>query len=85
RFVDSGILCYTPCSQCGGKFITHAGELAHGYQCVICHPPSRAIKKYAVTSLDHDTNTTRLNYPSKKFGTTYCKVGNSSPELHNIF
>ncbi|EAR0813719.1 flagellar transcriptional regulator FlhC [Salmonella enterica] len=45
RFVDSGILSYTPCCQCGGKFITHVGEPAYGYQCVMCHPPSRAIKK----------------------------------------
>ncbi|EEB8600803.1 flagellar transcriptional regulator FlhC [Salmonella enterica] len=48
RFVDSGILSYTPCCQCGGKFITHVGEPEHGYQCVMCHPPSRAIKKTAV-------------------------------------
>ncbi|EDS7590105.1 flagellar transcriptional regulator FlhC [Salmonella enterica subsp. diarizonae] len=47
RFVDSRILSYTPCSKCGGKFITHAGEPAHGYQCVMCHPPSRAVKKTA--------------------------------------
>ncbi|EAA9303311.1 transcriptional regulator FlhC [Salmonella enterica] len=47
RFVDSGILDYTPCCKCGGKFITHAGEPVHGYQCVMCHPPSRAVKKAA--------------------------------------
>ncbi|ELW4385359.1 flagellar transcriptional regulator FlhC [Salmonella enterica] len=45
RFVDSGVLCYTPCCKCGGKFITHAGEPARGYHCVMCHPPSRAVKK----------------------------------------
>ncbi|ECC3466251.1 flagellar transcriptional regulator FlhC [Salmonella enterica subsp. enterica] len=47
RFVDSGILDYTPCCKCGGKFITHAGEPVHDYQCVMCHPPSRAVKKAA--------------------------------------
>ncbi|HBZ9864070.1 TPA: flagellar transcriptional regulator FlhC [Salmonella enterica subsp. houtenae] len=45
RFVDSGMLSYTPCCKCGGKFITHAGEPAHHYQCVMCQPPSRAVKK----------------------------------------
>lgn len=45
RFVDSGMLSFTPCCQCGGKFITHAGEPAHSYRCVMCCPPSRAIKK----------------------------------------
>ncbi|HIF3106170.1 TPA: flagellar transcriptional regulator FlhC [Salmonella enterica] len=39
RFVDSGMLDYTLCCNCGGKFITHADEPAHGYQCVMCHPP----------------------------------------------
>lgn len=48
RFVDSGILSYTPCSQCGGRFITHTGDPVNGYQCVMCHPPSRAAKKSAV-------------------------------------
>ncbi|EGN2451070.1 hypothetical protein IIF46_003266 [Salmonella enterica] len=48
RFVDSGILNYPPCCQCGGKFITHLGEPSHCYQCVMCHPPSRVIKKTAV-------------------------------------
>ncbi|EJY9247985.1 flagellar transcriptional regulator FlhC [Salmonella enterica] len=48
RFVDSGILSYTHCCKCGGKFITHAGEPVHGYQCVMCHPPSRAVKKAAM-------------------------------------
>ncbi|EQA4949429.1 FlhC family transcriptional regulator [Salmonella enterica] len=37
-----------PCCKCGGKFITHAGEPIHGYQCVMCHPPSRAVKKTAM-------------------------------------
>ncbi|EBS4549514.1 flagellar transcriptional regulator FlhC [Salmonella enterica] len=45
RFVDSGILSYTHCCKCGGKFITHAGEPVYSYQCVMCHPPSRAVKK----------------------------------------
>lgn len=48
RFVDSGMLDYTPCCKCGGRFITHAGEPIHGYQCVMCHPPSRAVKKTAM-------------------------------------
>ncbi|EBW7151460.1 flagellar transcriptional regulator FlhC [Citrobacter braakii] len=48
RFVDSGMLDYTPCSKCGGKFITLSGEPAHSYQCVMCHPPSRAVKRATV-------------------------------------
>ncbi len=47
RFVDSGMLSFTPCCECGGKFITHPGEPTHGYRCVMCHPPSRAVKKDA--------------------------------------
>lgn len=38
RFVDSGMLSFTPYCECDGKFITHAGEPAYGYRCVMCHP-----------------------------------------------
>ncbi len=58
RFVNSGMLDYTPFCKCGGKFITHAGEPVHGYQCVMCHPPSRAVKKNhsGITGRRHKKN-----------------------------
>lgn len=39
RFMDSGVLSLTPCCECGGLFITHTGEPAHCYRCVMCPPP----------------------------------------------
>ncbi len=47
RFVDSDMLCLTPCSQCGGQFVTHTHEWTHGtrrFVCGLCEPPARAGK-----------------------------------------
>jgi flagellar transcriptional activator FlhC len=47
KFVDSGMLELTPCSHCGGHFITHAHEYAPGFGnfvCGLCEPPARAGK-----------------------------------------
>ncbi|EKJ5692273.1 flagellar transcriptional regulator FlhC [Salmonella enterica] len=47
RFVDSKILSFTRCCECHARFITYTGEPANNYQCVMCHPPSRALKRQA--------------------------------------
>jgi hypothetical protein len=44
KFVDSGMLCLTKCTRCGGHFINHAYELTGSYVCGLCEPPARAGK-----------------------------------------
>lgn len=47
RFVDSGMLCLTRCTHCGGHFITHTHEYGPGFKpfvCGLCEPPARAGK-----------------------------------------
>ena len=44
RFVDSGMLCLTRCTRCGGNFVTHTYELDRAYVCGLCQPPARAGK-----------------------------------------
>jgi flagellar transcriptional activator FlhC len=47
KFVDSGMLCLTPCSHCGGHFVTHTHEYGPGFKplvCGLCEPPARAGK-----------------------------------------
>ncbi|APD12655.1 flagellar transcriptional regulator FlhC [Pandoraea sputorum] len=44
RFFDSKMLQMTPCTRCGGHFVTHAHEPHGQYVCGLCAPPSRAGK-----------------------------------------
>jgi flagellar transcriptional activator FlhC len=44
KFCDSGMLCLTRCTRCGGRFVNHAYELTDGYVCGLCQPPARAGK-----------------------------------------
>ena len=44
KFVDNGMLTLTPCSRCGGHFVTHPHEIAKHYVCGLCCPPARAGK-----------------------------------------
>lgn len=44
KFVDSGMLCLTRCTRCGGRFVNHAYELTEHYVCGLCEPPARAGK-----------------------------------------
>lgn len=44
KFVDNGMLTLTPCSRCGGHFVTHPHEIAKHYVCGLCQPPARAGK-----------------------------------------
>ena len=47
KFVDAGMLQLTPCTCCGGKFVTHTHELTERYVCGLCNIPSRAGKTRA--------------------------------------
>jgi flagellar transcriptional activator FlhC len=45
RYVDSGMLGTTPCTCCGGHFVTHTADLNRNFVCGLCNVPSRAGKK----------------------------------------
>lgn len=47
KFVDAGMVQLTPCTCCGGKFVTHTNELTDDYVCGLCHVPARAGKTRA--------------------------------------
>ena len=51
RFVDSGMLCMTNCTRCGGHFINHTYELTGDYKCGLCEPPARAGKAKRVGAI----------------------------------
>jgi flagellar transcriptional activator FlhC len=51
KFVDNGMLTMTPCSKCGGHFVTHPHEIARHYVCGLCNPPARAGKGKVAGSL----------------------------------
>ena len=44
KFMDNGMLALTPCSKCGGHFVTHPHEIAKHFVCGLCNPPARAGK-----------------------------------------
>lgn len=47
KFVDSSMLCLTPCSHCGAQMVTHTHEWGKGFKafvCGLCEPPARAGK-----------------------------------------
>lgn len=45
RYVESDMLTTTPCTECGGHFVTHSGDLHRNFICGLCNVPSRAGKK----------------------------------------
>lgn len=51
RFVDSGMLCTTRCTRCGGHFVNHTYELTGAYVCGLCNPPARAGKARRVGAI----------------------------------
>ena len=55
RFFNSKMLAMAPCDKCQGKFVINCLDLNQGYQCGLCHMPSRAGKtkksKDAATAL----------------------------------
>ena len=42
RFVENTMLQMTPCSKCGGHFVTEPYENARHFVCGLCEPPARA-------------------------------------------
>ena len=51
KFVDNVMLAMTPCSRCGGHFVTHPHEIAKNFVCGLCNPPARAGKGKAQGSI----------------------------------
>ncbi len=47
RFFKANMLQLATCRECGGAFVTHAGDLHVNYVCAICHAPARAGKTNA--------------------------------------
>ncbi|MDM0014759.1 flagellar transcriptional regulator FlhC [Variovorax sp. J22P168] len=44
RFMENKMLDMTPCSRCGGHFVTEPYENAKHFVCGLCEPPARAGK-----------------------------------------
>ena len=44
KFVNNSMLSMTPCSKCGGHFVTEAYETSRHFTCGLCNPPARAGK-----------------------------------------
>jgi len=44
RFLDSNVLCMSPCIKCGGDFLVHSLEIHTNHVCGLCNIPSRAGK-----------------------------------------
>jgi flagellar transcriptional activator FlhC len=44
RFMENKMLQMTPCSKCGGHFVTEPYENAKNFVCGLCEPPARAGK-----------------------------------------
>jgi len=44
KFMDNKMVTMTPCSKCGGRFVTHPHEIARHFVCGLCNPPARAGK-----------------------------------------
>lgn len=42
KFFDNRMLDLTPCSKCGGHFVTEPFENAKHFVCGLCEPPARA-------------------------------------------
>ena len=47
KFVNNQMLTRTPCSRCGGHFVTEPYENARHFVCGLCEPPARAGKSTA--------------------------------------
>lgn len=47
KFVDARMVQLTPCTCCGGNFVTHTDELNDDYVCGLCNVPARAGKTRA--------------------------------------
>lgn len=64
RFIDAELLQLTPCSVCGGHFVTHAYEPAKTFVCGLCHIPSRAVASQE--NRKHRLSSSQQSIPVKK-------------------
>jgi flagellar transcriptional activator FlhC len=53
RFFRAGMMQFVSCQECGGHFVTHAGDLHANYVCGICHAPARAGKTNAARKIQN--------------------------------
>lgn len=51
KFVNNTMLRLTPCSTCGGHFVTEPYERSRHFVCGLCNPPARAGKGASANSL----------------------------------
>jgi flagellar transcriptional activator FlhC len=51
KFVEARMLDVTPCSCCGGRFVTEPYENARHFVCGLCRPPARAGKGAALGNI----------------------------------
>jgi flagellar transcriptional activator FlhC len=51
RFFKAGMMQLVSCQECGGHFVTHAGDLHVNFVCGICHAPARAGKTNAARKI----------------------------------
>jgi flagellar transcriptional activator FlhC len=49
KFLENDMIQTTPCTKCGGSFLTHPYEIAKHHVCGLCNPPARAGKTLAQT------------------------------------
>jgi flagellar transcriptional activator FlhC len=63
RYVESGMLGTTPCTECGGHFVTHRDDLNEKYVCGLCNVPSRAGKTRAKAD-SHAASSAEADAPS---------------------
>lgn len=61
RFIDCGIIKHKECSLCSGGYVITAENAKKPFVCSLCHPPSRAIKKYQVSDYSTDNTVTALS------------------------
>ena len=51
KFINNSMLSMTPCSRCGGHFVTEAFASPRNFVCGLCQPPARAGKGSAANSI----------------------------------
>jgi len=51
RFMENKMLAMTPCTKCGGHFVSEPYENVRNYVCGLCEPPARAGKGAAAGAI----------------------------------
>jgi len=79
KFVDNGMLTLTPCSKCGGHFVTHPHEIARHYVCGLCNPPARAGKGKLAGALQRHAHPGEAMDPAADAGEPACGTEDRAP------